>query len=1335
MQVSTSNTDPTLFARYTNLETNNYAYSTYLGFNSNHPLWEPGDWECRVYSKMCGDNLNENELYSFEFTIDCCVAGDPPSVTGFQHPSDCNAADGGFRVLPSSIASNLPFNAFTWDVYDAAGNWYEPASSTGQYYGLTAGEYTLRADYDEASEELIESCDLPEVDITLGDGDLMHFTLEEETLSCTDEATGAVELEVIGIPGLEMIANPSRGTHTLAFVEAYGEEHIYRFTANQLSVGEHTFTFVGPNGECRRDYTHTVRAFTPTYASLRPRVQNDCGGEGSGSIELRGLPYGWRNASEITWDDGGSGNRRLQLTAGTYCYTIQDDCGGGTEGCVEVTDLASAFTYELAPRCVGQFEEEGTHDLSTMVVEHTGGPRPYFVGDIHTGQPYNTLTSERPRLFAAFGTHQDSCVRMIEADVPARSATVAFEESCFGEDAVLRVTLHAAPGDVVSASAYPTSGGREQEPVDVFPVANNTYQINLTTPAQGRRSLYVTVNGCAYEFQHDFTYGAGRDLVFVEYDDGTKLCEFQQVCHGDTLANAPYYQRPEVDWSSLDGNWLGKCEGDFRCGDVPIGTLESGNRTVSKIVYRMLYQQAERAQTPSLYPRALICDRFIGPGNNCDQIEYCPLTMEPFNRIQLPGNGSGTYIQENGCIHSSCGIGSREICPEDGFLPPGLDFDTDAAVRALQENHCAVRELTIAALLLYHDEWLGESAYAQSSLRREAERLISLYGANATSAGLHCAYVRYCEGSLSHISTESVDPFSACGQWIVHNQDCQANDPVLSSDPRPQCERACHVFADVPNSECGGYYVYCPAASAPTACDTCVVGAFDLHVVNTCIPDFSRAGTPWPEHTSGSLTPAGIEIAEQYAPHLGKGFITYRDTEGQRSPPKGHAISPFRAAIDMEPYDKTTAYDEYTGLLALDVNMSREYGTYVLQEDEPHKLRGAVEHAEASTQFTLSTAGEPIEYVATSCTAEQCYTLLKSVGALTLTADNDKGYGERKAGNYVLITDRTGRRAPYLKQLSEQANPTSLLATPTYLYVEGAGLAATLNLESGEWSYRETQSNTWSKVVPTSTGDAQRIAVTTSPDGKTEVSRQSLMAGEPVGRESFRITTDARSDQRLLVAALAADDREQQSYTLLTGVQTLTHERGEYELDPRALYALSTDDDSAETTPVAIATLDGAELIDVYPHVVDGFVYLQVEVPGSEDGGRGIARVNAYPIVNNGLYTQSVIVPVRADVLPAEDSDGSHRERLTLPDVAVSDLRVFPNPAADEVFVQSRALAGGASIEIVSAQGKRVLYIPGDIVSSERRKAIDTSRLPTGMYFVKVTSPAGTSQSERLIKQ
>ena len=75
-------------------------------------------------------------------------------------------------------------------------------------------------------------------------------------------------------------------------------------------------------------------------------------------------------------------------------------------------------------------------------------------------------------------------------------------------------------------------------------------------------------------------------------------------------------------------------------------------------------------------------------------------------------------------------------------------------------------------------------------------------------------------------------------------------------------------------------------------------------------------------------------------------------------------------------------------------------------------------------------------------------------------------------------------------------------------------------------------------------------------------------------------------------------------------------------------------------------------------------------------------------------------------------------------------IKVFPNPASDQLHVQILDLEGRYEIEIISLAGKRILY--KKMVACNNVDIIDVSALPAGNYVLRI-SHGGSSFVERVV--
>ena len=81
-------------------------------------------------------------------------------------------------------------------------------------------------------------------------------------------------------------------------------------------------------------------------------------------------------------------------------------------------------------------------------------------------------------------------------------------------------------------------------------------------------------------------------------------------------------------------------------------------------------------------------------------------------------------------------------------------------------------------------------------------------------------------------------------------------------------------------------------------------------------------------------------------------------------------------------------------------------------------------------------------------------------------------------------------------------------------------------------------------------------------------------------------------------------------------------------------------------------------------------------------------------------------------------------------------FEIFPNPAGNELWVAGNGSWVGRSIEIYNVLGEKVYYSQHTIQGSQPKTRINISKLPGGVYFVKVSdAKGGSGLVKRLIVQ
>ena len=86
--------------------------------------------------------------------------------------------------------------------------------------------------------------------------------------------------------------------------------------------------------------------------------------------------------------------------------------------------------------------------------------------------------------------------------------------------------------------------------------------------------------------------------------------------------------------------------------------------------------------------------------------------------------------------------------------------------------------------------------------------------------------------------------------------------------------------------------------------------------------------------------------------------------------------------------------------------------------------------------------------------------------------------------------------------------------------------------------------------------------------------------------------------------------------------------------------------------------------------------------------------------------------------------------------LVVGSLRVYPNPATNEVIVEG---AKGCQVAFYDIVGRKIACLPdrqASYFTMTNKEVVDISKLPNGVYFVKITDAlAGDSITRRLLKE
>ncbi|NET36262.1 MAG: T9SS type A sorting domain-containing protein [Cyanothece sp. SIO1E1] len=139
-------------------------------------------------------------------------------------------------------------------------------------------------------------------------------------------------------------------------------------TRNNLAPGGYTVIYTDPNG-CSLQETYTIlEQNTPFLLTLNP--SSSCAGTSTGSITVLAsdgiAPY------TFAWSDGGTGDSRIDLAAGTYTVTATDANNCQTIQSVEVMERSGlVLTPTITPASC-----EGTAD-GLISLDVGGGQEPY----------------------------------------------------------------------------------------------------------------------------------------------------------------------------------------------------------------------------------------------------------------------------------------------------------------------------------------------------------------------------------------------------------------------------------------------------------------------------------------------------------------------------------------------------------------------------------------------------------------------------------------------------------------------------------------------------------------------------------------------------------------------------------------------------------------------------------------------------------------------------------------------------------------------------------------------------------------------------------------------
>jgi PKD repeat protein len=122
------------------------------------------------------------------------------------------------------------------------------------------------------------------------------------------------------------------------------------------------------------------------------------------------------------------------------------------------------------------------------------------------------------------------------------------------------------------------------------------------------------------------------------------------------------------------------------------------------------------------------------------------------------------------------------------------------------------------------------------------------------------------------------------------------------------------------------------------------------------------------------------------------------------------------------------------------------------------------------------------------------------------------------------------------------------------------------------------------------------------------------------------------------------------------------------------------------------------------------------------DGNTGTGVTSSHTYTANGTYNACLVIV---------DGCGSDTtcQQIVIEEISLTEnllsrsLEVFPNPAKDVVNVTFTAV-GDANVNIIitDAQGRAIMNISDKLGGTTYQKALDVSKLASGVYMIKVTS-------------
>lgn len=384
------------------------------------------------YSWSNGSSGNSLEALSpgdYDVTIldanDCTISGsytisEPEVLAISAVVTDLVLTGGSDGAIDVTVSGGTMPYTFAWE---EAGT---PLTNTEDLDGLTASTYQLVVTD-------ARGCSLNRTYI-VNEPSAITLEIGEIPISCNGALDGSLSVTATGGVGAYII-----NWRTGGILIGVGE------TIGNLGAGTYTVTVIDENGN---ENSLAYELLEPTALSVLPQLTNPgCAGEASGSILL--TTSGGSGGYSYAWSDGGAGNPRTDLAAGSYEVTITD-----AAGCVLVpapltlTAPASLALNGIVTPLTGTGASNGAIDLTV-----TGGTLPY-VFNWSNGAQTEDLTGLTDGQYSVTVTDRNDCTATASFTIDARELLVVNADltdvSCNGgSDGAIMLTVSGGDGAYV----------------------------------------------------------------------------------------------------------------------------------------------------------------------------------------------------------------------------------------------------------------------------------------------------------------------------------------------------------------------------------------------------------------------------------------------------------------------------------------------------------------------------------------------------------------------------------------------------------------------------------------------------------------------------------------------------------------------------------------------------------------------------------------------------------------------------------------------------------------------------------------------------------------------